>query len=165
MFTFHPPSSHCHPTLFPSLFPPLLTGVCSAGSYPLSCRLPANTSHRHGYHAGENYYHKEGLHHICAGISSSSSSSLPPSLPLSLLPSVPPSLLFLSRPSYPSSSRPPPPLAPSPLPVLPLSSLSSSLRYHSPTFIINKFVEGWRELIVGHPAANFRVLLILRVII
>jgi len=129
LFTFHLPSSHCHPTLFPSLSPPLLTGVCSARSYPLSCRLPANTSHRHGYHAGENYYHKEGIHHICSGISSSSS-SLPPPFPPSLPPSsLPPS--FLPPPSLlPSLALPslaPSSLLPSlPLPSLPLVVCTSS---------------------------------------
>lgn len=45
----------------------LIEGVCLAGSYPLSCRLPANPGHRHGYHAGKNYYNQERIHHISTG--------------------------------------------------------------------------------------------------
>ena len=42
-------------------------GVCLAGSYPLCCGLPAHPGHWHGYHAGENHHHQEGVHHIRAG--------------------------------------------------------------------------------------------------
>ena len=44
-----------------------LTGISSVGSYPIGRGLPADPGNRHGYHAGEDYDHKEGLHHLCAG--------------------------------------------------------------------------------------------------
>jgi len=45
----------------------LSAGVCPAGPNPLCRGLPANVGHRHGYHAGKNHYHKEGINHISTG--------------------------------------------------------------------------------------------------
>ena len=42
-------------------------GVCPAGSYSISCWLPADPGDRHGHHAGEDHYHKERLHHFSSG--------------------------------------------------------------------------------------------------
>jgi len=43
------------------------TGVCSAWTYSICCRIPANTGNWHGYHAGKDHDHQEGIHYICAG--------------------------------------------------------------------------------------------------
>jgi len=45
----------------------LSAGICPAGSNPLCRGLPANLGHWHGYHAGKNHYHKEGINHISTG--------------------------------------------------------------------------------------------------
>ena len=45
----------------------LSAGVCPAGPNPLCRGLPANFGHWHGYHAGKNHYHKEGINHISTG--------------------------------------------------------------------------------------------------
>ena len=41
--------------------------ICSVGSYSISCRIPTNIGHWHGYHAGENYYNKERIYYISTG--------------------------------------------------------------------------------------------------
>ena len=41
-----------------------IVGICLAWTYTVCCRLPANTGHWHGYHAGAYHHNQEGIHHL-----------------------------------------------------------------------------------------------------